>query len=348
MPKITLKLESKFCHMDSNGQFPSICLNNRGWVIQVYHKETIINLRLRYKIGFLHEGEIIWSNRFTSYDKGFWPRIAVNDAGIVVAVFSAQLSQHMFFRLGKLCYDEPLEDTVSQSHFVPDEDTLNGASIEWLGEKQLIGQGSTPSVSINNKNTVIIVYDKGRIRFRTRYRIGDIKDNKVEWRSESESDKHLIESGSSKNPSIALNDHGQVVAGYSSGTEATVHFLAGQIDTNNTSGISLGDERYSPPGTNFNPVVSLNNHGHVAAVYYNVRGRPRLQLKINYGLIQHDTITGKTSIEWSLPTWSNFASDGYHASVAINDKRKVVTTYKSLTLHLKKSIRNKVGELSTN
>ena len=348
-PKISLKFEPKYSHINSNGQYPSICMNNKGWVVQVYHKETIINLRLRYKIGFMHESQIIWANKYTSYDKGFFPRLAINNSGIVVAVFSAQLSSQMFYRLGKLWYDQDSDsqdDPESPSYSIPDQDTVDGANIDWLGEKQLIADGHNPAVTINNNNTVIVVYEKGRIRARTRYRIGDVKGKEIEWRSKPDSDARLIESGSSKTASISLNDNGQVAVAYLNTIERDVHFLAGQISSNNTSTITLGEEKYTPPGhINFQPVVSLNNHGHVAAVYHALRGR--LYLKHNYGLMQPDVITGQTRIEWSLATPMNFARDGYYSSIAINDSRKVVTAYKSLTLRLKKSLRNKIGEIST-
>lgn len=334
--------------MDSNGQYPSICMNSRGWVIQVYHKETVINLRLRYKIGFLHDDSITWSGKFTSYDRGYYPRIAINDAGMVVAVFSAQVGRQMFYRLGKLRYDlddnEFTDSMESQSPSIPDDDAINGANIDWLEEKQLVGEGYNPDVSISNKDTVIIVYERGNIRVCTRYRIGDIKGKKIEWRNNApDTDKRLIQSGTSKHASISINDKEEVAVGYSSGAERTVHFVTGQISSNNSNSIILGNEKYSPPGANYQPVVSLNNHGHVAAAHHTLQGR--LYLRINHGLFRHDPITGQTSIEWSQANSTNFARDGYHGSVAISDSRKVVTAYKSMTLYINKSVRNQVGEL---
>lgn len=349
--KLHLKFEHGYCHMNSNGQYPSICMDGHGWIIQVYHKETVVNLRLRYKIGFLSDGKVTWSSKFTSYDKGYYPRIAINDSGNVVAVFSAQVGQQMFYRLGKLKYDrdddnDSIDDIESQRFSIPDDDTINSANIDWLGEKELIGEGHNPDVTINNKNTVIIVYERGGIRVRTRYRIGDVKGKTIVWRSDPDSDKRLVKSGTSKHASIAINDKWEVVVGYSSGIERAVHFVAGQISGNNkeVNSIILGEEKYSPPGANYQPVISLNNHGHVAAVHHTLQGG--LFLKINYGLMMPNPITGQTSIEWSLANSTEFAHDGYHGSVAISDSRKVVTAYKSMTLYLTKSVRNKVGELT--
>ena len=346
-PKISLKFEPKYSHINSNGQYPSICMNNKGWVIQVYHKETIISLRLRYKIGFMHESKIIWANMYRSYDKGFFPRVAMNNSGIVVAVFSAQLSSQMFYRLGKLWYDQgnhSQDNPELPSYSIPDQDAVDGANIDWLGEKQLIADGHNPAVTINNNNTVIVVYEKGRIRTRTRYRIGDVKGKEIEWRSKPDSDTRLIESGSSKTASISLNDNDQVAVAYLNTIRRDVHFLAGQISSKNSSAIILEEERYMfPGGINFQPVISLNNHGHVAAIYHTLRSR--LYVKHNYGVMQLDAITGRIRIEWSLETPKKFTRDGYYASIAINDSRKVVTAYKSLTLRLRKSLRNKIGEL---
>ena len=333
--------------MGSNGQYPSICMDSQGWIIQVYHRETIINFRLRYKIGYLCNGKITWSGKSTSYNRGFYPRIAMNDSGVVLTVFTAQVGRQIFYRLGKLKYDqdgEPVDEVESQSPSIPDEDTINGATIEWLGERELFGEGRNPDVTISNNNTVIIVYEKGGIRIRTKYRIGDVQGKSIIWRSDPASDQRLVRLGTSKHASISVNDKGEVVIGYSSGIERAVHFVAGHISSNNSSSIILGDAKFSPPGANYQPMVSLNNRGHVAAVHHTLLGR--LFLRINYGLMMPDPIAGQTSIEWSLAESTNFARDGYHGSVAISDSKNVVTAYKSLTLYISTSIRNKTGKLA--
>lgn len=332
-----LKFQDGYCYVKSNGQYPSICINNPGWTIQVNHRETIIGFKLQYTIGYLNGESLIWSEDTKTYNKGFYPRIAMNDNGIVVAVYSSQIGQQIYYNLGRLSYD---------SHFIPNQETVNSASIDWFVEKEAIGEGHNPDVSINNKNIVVVAYDKMSLRWpwvRTYYRIGDIdiKGKKMVWRSEADSDKRLIESGSCKDASVALNDREQVVVGYSSGIERAVHFLAGTISN---SSIIFGDVKFSPPGVNYAPVISVNNHGHVAAVHHTLRGR--LSLKINYGLMKLNSDTGLASIEWSLAHSRKFASDGYHASVVITDGRRVVTAYKSLTPNITKSLRNRIGELT--
>ena len=331
-----LKFFEGYSYVKSNGQYPSICVNNYGWVIQVYHRETVISLKLRYTIGFLSSNGVIWSANIKSYSKGFYPRIAVNDAGLVVAVYTSQIGQRMFYNLGKLSYDG---DTFT----IPDQDTVDSASIDWFVEEDFLGEGHNPDVSVNKDGTVIIVYDRRSIRWpwvRTYYRIGEIKGEELKWKSSSDTDKRLIETGSSKHASVALNDKEEVVVGYSSGIERAVHFMAGTITDGS---IVLGNETFSPPGANYVPVVSLNNHSHVVAVHHTLRAR--LSLNYNYGLMRLDADTHLGRIEWSLSRSIKFASDGYHASVAITDNRRVVTAYKSLAPRINKSLRNKIGEL---
>ena len=279
---------------------------------------------------------MIWSNNIKTYNKGFYPRIAVNDAGVVVAVHSSQISQRMFYKLGKLSYDG---DTFT----IPDQKIVDSASIDWFVEEESLGDGHNPDVSINNDGTIIIAYDKRRIKWpwvRTYYRIGDIKQEVLVWRNSPGRDKRLIESDSSKHASVALNDKGEVVVGFSSGIERAVHFMAGTISEGS---IALGCEKFTPPGANYTPVVSLNNHGHVVAVHHAFPWR--LLLKINYGLMKLDTNSHLAKIEWSLSRSRRFATDGYYASVAITDSRRVVTAYKSLTPRITKSLRNKIGEI---
>lgn len=334
-PKITLTFEEGYEHMNSNGQYPSICMNNKGWVIQTYHRETVVNFRLRYKIGLLQGNTIRWSNHHVIYSRGYYPRIAINDSGVVTIVFTSQVGRNMYLRIGNLSYD----DTTSLNSSASSTNTsiLDDAVIEW-GEKVLMGEGRNPAVSISNKNVLVVVYEKGNILTRTHYRIGDVGNTDVTWRHE---EQLLIQSRSTKHASVAINSKDQLCIAYASAVERDVHFVAGQISNNNC--ILLGEETFTPLGANYHPVVSLNNHGHVAAVHHALHGR--LYLKINYGLFKPDAVTGQSSIEWSLETPTSFAHDGYHASVAMGDNRKVVTAYKSLTLQVQKSVRNKIGEI---
>lgn len=389
--------------MDSNGQYPDICMNNRGWVIQVYHKETVLGLNLRYKIGHLRNQSIAWSNHHSFFSKGFYPRVDLNDKDTVVSVFASQVGRQLFIRLGRLKkedYGSAMENSNSSSALqvsssedtsshgagslqrgsstpqgsigssstssnplpaaspagfgsvprlsdedgqpLPDQGVINGANIRWE-RKQQFGEGRNPAVSLNNNNVVVVVYEKGVVNPTTYYRIGDchVKDGKISWRTEGTA---LFGPGRNlKHASVSLNDSDQVVVGYSSGMERAVHYAAGTIsDESNT--LVLGDETCTPAGVNYQPTVSLNNHGHVLAVHHTLRGR--LYLKVNYGLWSAgDGPGGQPKVDWAMRNPSNFAIDGHHASVVVSDRMKVVTAYKSLTLHFDRSIRNRVGQL---
>ena len=94
--------EHGYKHMDSNGQYPDVAVNNKGWAVQVYHRETALNLRLRYKIGHLHGSTLTWSNHHGLYNKGYFPRVDINDEGMVVTVYASQVGRQLFYRVGWL------------------------------------------------------------------------------------------------------------------------------------------------------------------------------------------------------------------------------------------------------
>ena len=259
------------------------------------------------------------------FNKGYYPRVSINDDGMIVVVFTHQIKKKLFCRLGKLKYE-----SCAQAPPV-----LN-ASIEWLQKKMPLSDGLSPAVSISKSNVVAVAYEKG---FHTFYRIGHIRNGEIMWPQEE--DKLLIESFA-KHASIAVNDKGQVVVGYSSWAERAVHYRAGQITDGHT--LTLSKDKFTPSGANYQPVISLNNHGNVVAVYHCLQGR--LYVKYNYRLIKQDPATGLSSINWLLEQPKVFANDSYYASVVLCDTMKVVTAYKSLSLKFKTSIRNRIGQLN--
>ena len=198
-----------------NGQFPSLAMNNKGWVIQAYQEEKAANLPLRYKVGYLHGNQILWSNHYAIYSKGGFPRIAMNDDFVVVTVFSHQVTNQLCLRIGKLKVEDeeseplnspsidnssiyssdlrsPLVTEVSdveqqqqqqqQDEVFPDEDMINSASIEWWGERIVFGEGQNPAVSISKHNTVVVVYEEGDFHSQaSKYRIGRIEGKELKW-----------------------------------------------------------------------------------------------------------------------------------------------------------------------
>lgn len=324
-----LRFEPRYSSTGSNGQYPDLCMNDNGWIVIAYHKETVLNLRLRYKIGHLHENQITWSSS-TVFDKGYYPRVAINNKMLVVTVFASQVSRQVYCRLGKLLDDDS---------FAVDE-----ATIEWQGAKVLIGEGRNPSVGISNDNKVVVVYERGYLNFHVFYRIGDIVDDReIVWRNSEP--LPLGNPGSSKHASVSVNDRGQVAIGYADSYKRSVHLVPGKITSDDTITLGVAEERYTPPGVNYQPVVALNDHGHLVATWHSLQGR--LHLRANYGVMRTDESTGTESIKWSLERPSNFALDGYHTSVAVNDKMEVVVSYKSLlSLNINKSVRSRIGYLS--
>ena len=154
----------------------------------------------------------------------------------------------------------------------------------------------------------------------------------------------LIGSRSSKQASIAINNRGQVAIGFASSYEFSIHYTSGRISNDNNDTIELSDTTFTPPGSNFQPVVSINNHGYVLAAHHNLLGV--LHLKLNFGIMRDDKVTGLPTIEWSQYKPRSFAANGYYASASINDNLDFVTAHKSLRIQFHRSIRNYVGHLS--
>ena len=361
----SIRFNDGYYHMDCNGQYPDIAMNNHHYLIQVFHKETIIGHKLRYKIGYLHEDDrIMWSSHSSIYKTGFYPRVDINERKAVVSVYASQLGRGLYYIVGYLNIEEsnseiahssssvsfptslgtaslheenshygrsssslddlePEPNRGSSSHDSEDQSTprgsttpqpstpnlepalpqithsspnpqlpphlrpaqptqptqgsLDSANIEWK-EKHEFATGRNPAVSLTNNNVVIVVFEKGPPHnLKSYYRIGDVRDNAIDWRSNSE--KPLLETGNSKHVSVAANDGGQVIVGYSSGVERAVHYVAGKIDEDS---IILGEQhRFTPAGVNYQPVVSINSHGHVVVVHHCLQGR--LYLKISCG-----------------------------------------------------------------
>ena len=268
------------------------------------------------------------------FDKGFFPRIAVNSQGMVVVVFVAQRGKMMYYRLGKLNIED--QGVYPPSH--PRENDIDGAYIEWLCEKVSIGEGHNPSVSLSKDGTIVTAYDQGYFNIMSYYRIGDVKTNSIEWRSEA---KLLIESRS-RRPSVAINDKGQVAVAYGFNTDS-IAYTAGEISLESADTISLNRElKYTPSGHNHQPFITLNNHGQVVAVFHALQGR--LYMRYNHGTINTDMEL--PHIIWSFDKPHDLSSNGYYGTVAINDKQDVVTVHKSLKAPLEKSIRNHIGHFS--
>lgn len=325
-------------YMNSNGQYPSISMNNKGWILQIYHRETVIGLPLCYRIGYLNSKEIIWSNTDTVYNRGYYPRITINNEGLVVAVFAAQVGRMMWYRVGELKF----KDEGYDQDAVPSQEVVDSAFIGWSGPQMSLGGGRNPTVTLSNNNMVVVAYDDGYIFLKSRYRIGDVQqERRIKWRGDS---KALVDNSSTKHASIAINDKGQVAIGYSNGYKRTIYYTSGQISSLSNDEITMSETKYTPPGSNYEPVVSLNNEGHVVAVFHSLQGG--LSLKFNHGTIKMNEYTQLSCIEWSVFKPREFAANGYHVSVAVNDKLDFMTSHKSLTLSLQRSIRNYVGHLS--
>ncbi len=332
---LSAEFSSDVFHMNSNGQYPSIAMNNKGWIVQVYHIETVLNLRLRYRIGYLGDHGVIWSSNHMTFSKGFYPRVSMNDEGLLVTVFAAQVGRRIWYRVGKLVFGATYAHNKP-----PNQQELNSASIQWKGSKVLLGEGRNPTVTLNNNKTVAAAYDNGYLYITTKYRIGDVNENRISWRGKV---KDLLSSQSSKHASIAINNNNQTVIGFSNGYDRTIHFVSGRISLEHDDELVLDESRLTPSGANYQPVVSINDKGHVVAVFHSLAGN--LRLNFTYGTLRDDSHSQLPVVQWE-DRYEEFAMNGYHASIALNNHQKFVTSHKSLlTVPIHRSIHNHIGQL---
>ena len=94
---------------------------------------------LWYNGGVWTDNGIDWKTN-SKYDRGIWPSIAVNDAGIVVEVHQHPTEERIYYRSG----------------------TVSGTTIHWAHDKGVeLFPGTRPRVALNNNNMVVVTYYDG-------------------------------------------------------------------------------------------------------------------------------------------------------------------------------------------
>jgi len=127
-------------HKYDSGMLPSIALDNDNWCVEAHSSEGAAT-GLWYRLGKVDAGKktINWVTGSNKYGKGYRPRVAMNNQGVVVEVHNNEVTHNA------LWYTVGILDKQSNT-------------IHW-GESKSYGNGGTqPSVAITDDGFVIEVH----------------------------------------------------------------------------------------------------------------------------------------------------------------------------------------------
>ncbi len=147
---------------DHDGKYVSIGVNNRNQIVAVYHHGNLSNC-MYYSVGkiYMDKEEIKWGPEY-KYDHGGYPKVSLNDSGILVEVHESPHKRNVWCRVGAINDDN---------------------TIDW-GQLHENGGGTHPSVALNNDDTVVIIHESGsRLSYEVFYWFGRVNRIRktVDW-----------------------------------------------------------------------------------------------------------------------------------------------------------------------
>lgn len=219
------------------GTHPAVAMSGNMLVEVAMYGTTLYS-----KVGLVKSNETIHWGPIPKYDKGLYPKVAVNSDGWVVEVHQSQNHNTLWWRVG----------VVKNIH------TPEIACVEWFGKAKEFCHGLRPSVALNNQGKVVVVYSSDSLFSNTlHYRLGHIEMAKNSMYL-SKSEGKVASSG--KFSSLALTEDGRLIVVYADGDQLWY----------NTG--SIGGERINFEGalqydTGKMPSVAINSKGKVIEVH---------------------------------------------------------------------------------
>ena len=318
MPPMNVpQLETTKAKMCGHGNYPSVTLNNSNTIVAVHNSE--VGSTLKSRVGVVSEVDgsfsIDWG-KDRRYGAGFFPRVSMNNNGIIVEVHQS-LMREVRYRIGRV-----------------NEATK---TIDWWQEIQTIEKGYAPAVALTDNGHVVVVYENNKFTtYKTYYCLGivDSESKTINWTVRRE--PYGI---GGQNLSISMNNDGSIVEVHRSPAGVNFSHLwlcGGKLkldDQHNPVGISWneaveqGKYRYidrflpssmsnpqsTPYGYGYYPFVSINNDGKFIEVHQTLTLR---RLVYQSGVIDGETI------QWSFKECQY--DMGYAPVVALNDHDLVV------------------------
>ena len=329
-------LENTKAQMCGYGRYPSVTLNNSNIVVAVCNSE--VGSTLKSRVGEVSEVDgslsIDWGED-EGYGSGFFPRVSMNNDGVVVEVHQSPMRE-VRYRIGRV-----------------NEATK---TINWWQESLKIKKGYAPAVALTDNGHVVVVYEnKDFAVHKTYYCLGivDFESKTINWTVRRE--PYGI---GGQNLSISMNNDGTIVEVHRSPAGVNIFHLWSCIgklkldDQHNPVGISWNDAvkqgRYrfwdrflpssmsnptSPYSYGYYPFVSVTNDGRFVEVHQTVSFR---RLVYQSGVIDGETI------QWSFKECQY--DRGYAPVVALNDHNLVVEIHETNVAYRGNTWWSKVGK----
>lgn len=218
------------------------------------------------------------------YDSGRSNDVDTNGK-IAVEVHNSQASASMWYHIGQ----------------------VNEATINW-GASHKYSDGYHPSIAINNHQTIVEVHETSNAlpwNHKLYYKVGQVNGTTIDWGGDDDYDSGV-------QPSVAINDFGDVVEVHKSQTYNTLWYRVGKI---NGKSIEWSASHEYDKGVT--PTVTINNHGQIIAVHKS-QSHDKLWYRVG-------TLAG-SKIEWGP---SRQYQDGANPSIAITNEGTLVEVHQS-------------------
>ena len=304
------------------GRYPSVTLNNRNTVVAVHNSD--IGSTLKSRVGVVSEvdgsSSIDWG-KDRQYGAGFFPRVSMNNDGIVVEVHQSLMREVQY------CIGRVNEATKT---------------IDWGQESLKIKKGYAPAVALTDNGHVLVVYENRKLTtYKTYYCLGivNFEFKRIDWTAQR---KEYGIGG--QNLSVSMSNDGLIVEVHRSPAGVNFSHLwlcVGKLnldEQHNPESISWKDpvaqgkyrnvDRFFPSSWNhpqsspysygYYPFVSINNDGILIEAHQTTAWR---HLVYRVGVVDCETI------QWSCKDCQY--DTGWAPVVALNDHNLVVEIHEN-------------------
>ena len=315
-------LETTKAKLCGHGKYPSVTMNNSNTIVAVHNSD--IGSTLKCRVGVVSEVDGSFSvdwGKDRQYGTGFFPRVSMNNDGIVVEVHQS-LMREVRYRIGKV-----------------NEATK---TIDWWQEIKKIEDGYAPAVALTDNGHVVVAYESKKFaKYKTYYRLGTINFElkTIDW-----NDKRITYGNGGQNLSISMNNEGTIVEVHRSPAGVNFSHLwlcIGKLKLDhqdNPESIIWNDsvaqgkyrniDRFlpsswshpqsSPYSNGYYPFVSINNDGILIEAHQTTAWR---HLVYRAGVVDGETI------RWSSKDCQY--DTGWAPVVALNDQNQVVEIHEN-------------------
>ena len=272
------------------GKYPCVAVNNNNQAVVVYHHNNFIN-DMYYCVGRLNpaNGDIEWGEEHW-YDMGAYPRVAVNNSGVVVEVHESPRKRKTWYHVGVIYEDK----------------------IDW-GHSYEIGQGLHPAVALSADDEVVVVEESGgRFSPEAYYFFGKV--NEVDKTIQFSRKRELLVH-SAREPSVTMMDKNIIVAFRHERNRGKLYSMLGRIDGLN---VQWAEYEFHPFAEGNWPGISLNVNGIIVATCQTYTNR---RVRCREGLLKEKD--GSYYVEWSRREARRYDEGVYPTVCLLEDNRLV-------------------------